>query len=209
MVEEAPCWLLECFPGTRPFDWRLCGKGWVHASAILCAEAEDEDEVILMEGIAIGPRAAIGTRMVLDAGVVIGEGATIGNDVMIGEDATIGEHVTIGDRVTIGSFVELGSRVSIAEGATVHGSITAGVWPSSPLFIQGSKAPVWHSGPGEICVDRSSQSVAWWRINGTAFLEESNYTSHQITEYQFYLWMIMRRDADLFPGAAFGMMRQG
>jgi hypothetical protein len=199
MVEEVPCWLLECFPETRSEDWILHGKGWVHATACLSDDAEDEEGVMLVEGVAIGPMTTVGEGIVLDSGVVIGSGVTIGSNVMVGEEATVGDGVTIGDRASIRPFVHLGAGVILEEGATVHGSLTAGSWPSSPLFIQGSRGPVWHSGPGEICVDRSSQTVAWWRVNGTAFLERSNYTFDQITEYQFYLWMIMRRDAVLFP----------
>jgi hypothetical protein len=199
MVEEAPCWLLECFPETRPEHWILFGKGWVHATASLCNDAEDEEGVMLVEGVAIGPMTAVGEGIVLDSGVVIGSGVTIGSNVMIGEEATVGNGVTIGDRASIRPFVHLGAGVSIAGDVTVHGSLTAGTWPTSPLFIQGSRGPVWHSGPGEICVDRSSQSVAWWRINGTGYFERSNYTFDQISEYQFYLWMIMRRDSALFP----------
>jgi hypothetical protein len=199
MIDVAPCWLLECFPETRSEDWIHHGKGWVHATASLRDEAEDEEEVMLVEGVAIGPMTTIGEGIVLDSGVVLGAGVTIGCNVMIGEEATVGNGVTIGDRASIRPFVHLGAGVSIADDVTVYGSLTAGSWPSSPLFIQGSRGPVWHSGPGEICVDRSSQTVAWWRVNGTDFLERSNYTFDQITEYQFYLWMIMRRDAVLFP----------
>jgi len=199
MVDEAPCWLLECFPETRAEHWVLLGKGWVHETACFYDDAEDEEGVMLAEGVAIGPMASVGKGIVLDSGVVIGSDVTIGSSVMIGEEATVGNGVTIGNRASVRPFVHLGAEVSIAEDVTVYGSITAGTWLSSPLFIQGSRGPVWHSGPGEICLDRSSRTVAWWRVNGTDFLERSNYTLDQMTEYQFYLWMVMRRDATLFP----------
>ena len=73
-VLEVPSWVLIRHPGTKPEDWKPCGKGWAHVTATIgiCSTIGDDS--------------------------TIGDGSTIGDDSTIGNDSTIGDGSRIGNR---------------------------------------------------------------------------------------------------------------
>lgn len=81
----------------------------IHPTAIIAGD------VVLGEGITIGPYCVlepgvrVGARTVLHAGCYLGHGATIGDDGLVYAHVMVREHTRIGDRVIIHSGTVIGS----------------------------------------------------------------------------------------------------
>lgn len=182
-------------------DWRQCpiGLGWIHVDSKVSTTAAVEgciqsgacvgDRAIIGQKSSVGPQVIIGERVVIESQVNLERGAVVGNWATLSKGAIIEERVKIGERANIGRGSHLKMGVVIGEGAYVDAGT---VWHESPLYIIGTKFPVFQPRPGFMQITCQSHSLYWWEIHGRKFAEQSGFTPGQILEYESYLELFKR-----------------
>lgn len=94
--ERSPHRPTELYPDTRRGDWRACGDGWRHRTAMVASNAFVASNVVIAEGAFV------------DVGVRLGFGCVVGPFAGIGENARLGYCVVVEaeGRVKEGEIVE-------------------------------------------------------------------------------------------------------
>ena len=159
-VLEVPSWVLIRHPGTKPEDWKPCGKGWAHVTATIgiCSTIGDDS--------------------------TIGDGSRIGDDSTIGNDSTIGDGSRIGNRSTIGDGSRIGICSTIGDGSTIG---ICSKWMVSPLNIQGSRHALYAVSLTELGIGCRVYPVTEWLKRYKAIGRANGYTPEEIAEYGLHI----------------------
>jgi UDP-3-O-[3-hydroxymyristoyl] glucosamine N-acyltransferase len=83
-------------------------------------------DVIIPDGVRIGPNPRIGSGTFIDTGVAIGGDAWIGERVLLSRGAAAGDRVTIGDRVFLGRRCRLGDDVTVGADTRIEADVSVG-----------------------------------------------------------------------------------
>jgi hypothetical protein len=106
--------------------------------------------------------------------------------------------VFLGGEFRGGVFLDGEFRGGVFRGGEFRG----GVFHHSPLFIQGSRHYVSHSGKHELEIGCQRHLVSYWLENFSEIGIKHSYSAAQIEEYMHYINLVAARDAVLFPEEA-------
>lgn len=207
-----PAAILERFVWTKAEEWRPCGKGWVHARADVHGESYVGRDAVIAPGAAvgrgvwigdrstIGPRCTIGAGAVIEADVTVLSGARLHDSNYIRRGVTIGENATLGADCWVGREARIGRGVAIGPRARLLDDVVA---RSNPIYLIGSREPVYAAGPHHIGIGCTVLRPDQWEAQYRVIAAWEGYSLAEVEEYERHARYVAAW-LDAHGAAAFG-----
>ena len=145
---------------------------------------------------------------VVSGSAVVSESAVVSGFAIVSEFARVsgfarvfGAAVVSGSARVYGSARVSGSAV-VSESARVSGSarVYGSAWPSSPLYIQGSRHPLYTPSHGRLRIGCEDHTIAEWVVGCEKIATANGYTESEIEEYAMYIAIAAVLDAQRSEG---------
>ena len=129
-------------------------------------------------------------------------GGLVQNTARVSESARVSEFAVVSGSAVVSGFARVFGAAVVSGSAVVSGFVVVygSAWPSSPLYIQGSRHPLYTPSHGRLRIGCEDHTIAEWVVGCEKIATANGYTKSEIEEYAMYIAIAAVLDAQRSEG---------